>query len=456
MSANPSRALRELTAYLRSDHREAMLARSGIGSLSLKLLHAVLTLVLAIVLARILGPVQFGVYAFAFALVTVLAIPVQLGLPTLVVRETAAGRARVDAPAVRGVWRWALRFVLAGSALVVAVAAILLLVCWERLDAVSRWTFLWALPLLPLMALGALHGAALRGHDRVVLGQLPDQVLRLGILAALIIAIFAWAGALTAPRAMWLHAVAAALALVISHGLLRRIRSGGEATGKVDPARSRRWMLATLPLGFIAAAQIINTRADTLLLGILADAESVGIYQVAVQGAQAVALGLGAINLVVAPSFVYHYERGDIVQLQRLVTLSARAVALMALPVVLALMIFGGWLIRWFFGVEYREAHLPLAILAASQLANAVFGSVAVLLNMTGYEHDTARGLALAAVLNIVLNLALIPPFGIAGAAVATGVSLVAWNLMLWQSARQLLGINSLVFGSSPLVRQRR
>jgi len=447
--------VRELAGFLRSDRSGAALVRGGVGSLALKLLHAGLTLLVAVVLARFLGPAQYGIYAFAFAVVTVLAIPVQFGLPMLVVRETAVGRARSDGPAVRGIWLWSLRFVLIGSALVVIAGAVLLAFSWGRLDSISRLTFLWALPLVPLMALGALHGAALRGFDRVVLGQLPDHVLRLVILAALVVVGLAWVGDLTAPRAMGMHVAAAALALIAAHAFLRRVRPADDSVASVDRADSRRWMLATLPLGFIAAAQIVNTRADTLLLGFLAGAESVGLYQVAVHGAQAVALALGAVSLVVAPRFAALYEQGEMERLQRLVTLSARAVALVTLPVVLVLVFFGGSLIRWIFGVEYQPAHLPLAILAAGQLANAGFGTVGALLNMTGHERATARGLALAAGLNIALNLALIPPFGISGAAAATAVSLVAWNIMLWNSSRRLLGINSLALSGMRSVIQR-
>ena len=344
---------------------------------------------------------------------------------------------------------------LVGSVLVILAAAIALAVGWTQLAAASRWTFLWALTLVPLVALGALHGAALRGFDWVVLGQLPDYVLRLGSLAALILFILAWRGELTAPIAMGLHVAAAAIALVIAHAFLRRVRPARDVGVDVDPANSRRWILAALPLGFITAAQILNTRTDTLLLGLLGSTESVGVYQVAVQGAHAVALALGAINLVVAPHFAQLHEKGDTVQLQRLVTLSARAVVLLTLPAVIVLVFMGSWLIRLIFGVEYQAAHLSLVILAAGQLANAGFGSVALLLNMTGNERATARGLVISAGLNVTLTLALIPPFGIAGAAAATALSLVAWNMMLWQSACRLTGVNSLAFGRERMTNLR-
>jgi O-antigen/teichoic acid export membrane protein len=45
----------------------------------------------AVLLARMLGAEGYGIYAYAFALVTLLAMPAKAGLPQLVVRETARG-----------------------------------------------------------------------------------------------------------------------------------------------------------------------------------------------------------------------------------------------------------------------------------------------------------------------------------------------------------------------------
>ena len=60
-------------------------------------------------------------------------------------------------------------------------------------------------------------------------------------------------------------------------------------------------------------------------------------------------------------------------------------------------------------------------------------GSAGQLLNMTGHERDVTKGMAYAAVLNIVLNLSLIPWLGIYGAAIATAISLITQGVLLWR-----------------------
>lgn len=432
------------------------LLRAGVGSLVVKLLHATLTLGTTVVLARLLGPSEFGLYAFFFALITVIAIPVQSGLPVLVVRETATGKALRDWAAVAEIWRWSFRFVLTGSLVAIAVGCLVVLGGENWIGSEGRKTLTWALPLIPLMALAALHGAALRGLGRTVLGQLPDYVLRLGSLMVLLLFWQLISATMNASLAMALHVLAAAVALVVARIWLRRL---GAAQFKKTLAKSPNastWLPSILPLGFIAAAQTINTRADLLLLGLLDSTESVGVYQVAVQGAQVTALALVSIDLVIAPRCASLYASKRLAVLQRLVTISARVALLLTLPVVPILAIYGDTLIGWLFGKPYISAYWPLFVLLLGQLVNGAFGSVAMLLNMTRNERITAKALAVAAGLNILLNLMLIPRFGLVGAALATAISMTAWKTILWHASRRALGIDSFALSLSIRSRNNR
>ena len=77
-----------MTANLRT-----RLLRGGAGSLAIKLGSVGLSFAVAVQLARVLGPDGYGVYALVFAIVTVLTVPTQLGVPQLVIRETARAQA---------------------------------------------------------------------------------------------------------------------------------------------------------------------------------------------------------------------------------------------------------------------------------------------------------------------------------------------------------------------------
>src|SRR5512142_1401779 len=69
------------------------IGHQAIGSMALKLANAGFTFVSAVLLARLMGPSEYGVYSYVYALVTLLSVPSEFGLPTLVIRETARGMA---------------------------------------------------------------------------------------------------------------------------------------------------------------------------------------------------------------------------------------------------------------------------------------------------------------------------------------------------------------------------
>jgi O-antigen/teichoic acid export membrane protein len=60
---------------------------------------------------------------------------------------------------------------------------------------------------------------------------------------------------------------------------------------------------------------------------------------------------------------------------------------------------------------------------------------------MTDHEKSTLFALSFAAILNVVLNLILIPKLGMMGAAIATSTSVVSWNIILCVMTWRHLGI---------------
>jgi O-antigen/teichoic acid export membrane protein len=430
---------------------KAQLLRGGIGSVAVKLGSTVLTFLSAVILARTLGPAGYGVYAYVFALIAILAVPAQFGLPGLVVRETAKAQATRDWPLMSGLWRWT--NTVAGT-VSLALAAVAGLAAWalaSRFAASELTTFAWGLLLVPLIVLGDLRGAALRGLHRVVAGQLPDMILRPGLLMLFVVAavLVLPPGRLTAAYAMGLHALAAFVAFVGGALILRAARPAEVRAAKMRTYARSAWRQSVLPLAIMSGMQLIIQYTDILMLGLFRSADQVGIYRVVIQGGVLVVFGLQAVNMVVAPHFARLYRLGDTATLQRVATAGARASLLTALPVVLAFVFFGDFILRSVFGEPFAAGRTALAIIAVGQLVNAGVGSVGFLLNMTGHERDTARGMAVGALSNVVLNLVLIPPLGMNGAALATAVSMIIWNLLLWYFARRRLGIRThgLAFG---------
>lgn len=433
------------SAYGRGSLRGRLL-RGGMGS---ALIHAgshVLALATGIILARALGAVGYGVYAYAMALMAALMVVSQLGMPPLLVREVAASEVRGDWAHLRGIIVRAGQVVFVAS-VVTTVSTACILWLWAGDMAANEWlTILVMLLLLPFAAVMTVATWALRGLRHVVKSLSIEMLVRPALVLFLVSVLFVVDQSILLPHyVMALQIPAAIFSLCVALYLLFKhlpepVRSAHSAY------HTREWLGSVLPFTLLAGAGILNSQVDILMLGLFRPNQDVGIYRVAVQGAGLVAFGLQVANAVIAPQFARMYALGDTARLQQLVTASARVTLLIALPIALAFMIAGGDIAAWVFGQEFLRAHIPLALLAVGQLVNAAMGSVGFLLNMTGHEKITTRIMFMTAILNVILNLVLIPPFGMAGAAAATAFSLALWNVLLYRAVKARLGIRSTAF----------
>ena len=415
------------------------LVRGTAGSFALLVSKTVLQLGVAILLARILEPSGFGAYAFAMSIVTLLGLVVVFGLPGLLTREVAAGEARESWGAVRGLTRRADQLVL--LSLVVALPAGLAAVgLWPGISQSFRLTFAFALVFMAFTAFAKVRAAELQGLRHVLIGQVGLMGIQPGaILLGVAVAEFVVGWHLTPVRAFAITAAAALLSFVFNAGWVRRFRP--EALVRAKPEyHTRDWVRSALPFAVLSGLYLVNSQADIVMLGFMAKSSDVGLYKVAATGATLVAMVLTALNPVIGPTLARQYALQDHVRLKRTARTGALLTTLCAAPIVLLYFFAGKPLLSLVFGHAYIAAWLPLVILSIGQFVNASVGSVGLLLNMTGHERDTLWVLAGTALMNIVLNAALIPYFGMTGAAVSTAVSMAAWNSTMTLRVKRRLG----------------
>jgi len=404
-----------------------------------------------IFLARVLGPADFGIYAYVMAVVTILSVPVALGLPQLLVREIAACREDGDWGLVRGLLRRANQAAALVATVLIGLAVIAGFWVVDSLPPMGAETFYLGLLLVPLLGFAALRVAALQGLHHVLLAQMPEGLLRPGLF--LVTASLLWLVLGSQFNVVWAMSVQVGITLlgfIFGAWLLREYMP--QKLRNVKPSFSTsRWAASVFPLLIINGVHIINVHTDILMLGLFTDSSDVGVYRVATRGAEGVLFVLVAANLTAAPVISRLYHQSEHKQLQEAITFTARMVLLFALPVALLLMFWGGPIIEFLFGSAYVGGALALAILAGGQLINAGAGSVSMLLTMTGRERSNAKIAVAGALTNITLNATLIPVWGINGAAAATATSIAVVNILLAISVRRSLGLDSTALGLQPL-----
>ena len=188
---------------------------------------------------------------------------------------------------------------------------------------------------------------------------------------------------------------------------------------------------------------LLNSQADLLMLGLLSDTTSVGIYKVASSGANLVSIPLIAANLFIASRVTSLYSKNNRKELQDVLLTSAKLTTAVSLSAVGVFYFWGEGLIYIGFGNEYSAAFTSLTILSAGHLISVAFGSNGLVLAMTGHEKDAALLAFAAASANILLNYLLIPSYGSNGAALSTSITSCIWNILMWIRVLQKIKVNT-------------
>jgi O-antigen/teichoic acid export membrane protein len=292
----------------------------------------------------------------------------------------------------------------------------------------------------------------MEGLRRVLEARATEMLVQPLIFLLLAVLAYGLVLGLSAAGAMALRVAATSAAFVVGVVWARRFLPPEVRTSPPVYATGT-WLGGVLPLLAIALTSIVRDRAPVLVLGAVAGQAAAGLFAVAAGVTDIIAFVFLALSAPVAPAVARLHAAGKVLQLQHLATKSARVMVALAMPLAAILVAFGASILR-LVGPDFVQAHRAVVILAIGQLVTAIFGSASTVLTMTGHERDTFKGSLLSALLSIGLNVALIPRWGLEGAAAAVAASAFAGNLAIgglvcarlridptalgWRLARQL------------------
>jgi O-antigen/teichoic acid export membrane protein len=417
------------------------LAKAIAGTFSIRVLNIGLAYAVSLILTHLLGADGYGSFVFALTLIGFLQIPSLLGTTSLITREVAIYKTQEKWGLAKGIVRWADLNVLGLS---LGLSLITGLIIWQfhgQLKVNNISIILISLILLPISNCLKIRESQLHAIGHIIKGQLPDVIIRpILLIVAFTIFYFLFREEFNPTWAMVIYVAATAICLVVM--ILTVVRVIPSQIKEAKPEYNRRfWFQEALPMLLINSMYLINNETDTLMLGVLSSSTAVGIYSIANRGASLMNFILSVFNVSIAPTIASLYAAGDKQRLQKLVKQSANLVFLSSLPIALLLIIFSKWFLGMF-GAEFIQGQAVLSILCLGKLINASTGAVALLLNMTGYQKYTFMGVAVSAILNVILNAAFIPQWGAEGAAIATAISTVIWNILLVIFVQKRLNIN--------------
>lgn len=399
----------------------------NIGWLSFdKLLKAGLGFILSIALARYLGPHYFGLFNYAFSFVAVFGVISNLGLDQVAVREIA--KAPSDASDI-----------LTSAALLRLGAAILSIAligaCIHWLQANDPLTqiavFLLSITLLFKSADVVRYWFEARVETKYVV-WVEGLIITLSALVKLI----CLAQGISLLGFIILLVIES---MLVSSALVYLLKKKGVffRFSTCFKARSVTLFRDSWPLMFAGLAIMIYMRIDMIMLETIVDSQEVGIYAAATKLSEVWYFVPMILSTTLSPYLLRTHSENPkkfLLILNKLYFGFAWLAVLLALP----LTVFSQTVVLFIYGSDYGASGTVLSI--------HLWASVAVFLGVASSQYLLAKNLPklslyrtlIGAIINIALNLVLIPVYGANGAAVATVASyfISVFSLFFFPSTR--------------------
>jgi O-antigen/teichoic acid export membrane protein len=420
-----SEAGRQAPEALSESHEELATghgpARNTFFSLASQMLSAVFAMALTLFLVRKLGPTDYGIVALAASVGVILLLLSDFGIPT------AAARFAADTPTDRVHVAAVLRTAL-GLKLILAAVMVIGLVLCAPLIANAYGTDDLTLPLrlvalaVAAQGIGGLFLAWFTALGRVSLNlryQIVESVFETAGGITLVLAGGGAAGAI-AGKAIG-FTVAGLFAVFLATRVVgwRAIRAARE---RGFPARPIAGYGAVLVL--VNTAIAIFGRVDVLIIGVILSPAAAGNFD----AADRITTFMQYFGIAVAAGFAPRLAPGRRTEADATLFMRAfRYALLFYLLLAAATLVWAKPLVGVLLGGAYESAPSVVAALAPSVVLFGIGEVLAVGANFLGAARSRVPLAIGALLINVVLDIILVPKMGVTAGAVGTGVALVVY-----------------------------
>lgn len=389
-----------------------------------ELLGKAATLVMFVVLARLLGLAEFGVFSLGLGLGLLLAVLSSVGLDARVVQLGSARPETLD--------RCYGAIVVIRAVISTAICAVALPVLLAVMDGPDAAAVMLVLVSCLLDTFSDASRACCGARQVQHLTAVVLVAQRFTTLALVV-------GALLIEPSAWFAAVAYLLGTssgVVGMHLAAR-RAGVRLQVSGSRAEARSILAATPVMGLNAFASMGLFRIDTALVGVMLGTTAVGIYSANYRIFETIIFVSWSLSRVFVP--VVASDADDAAHVRAWSQRSMMVMLAIYVPYGVVLALRGDDIVALLLGAEYVDPGVLVALAAAPLLFGIAHLSASVLLAI---RPDPVVLLAsvVALVVNIGLNLVLIPTVGIIGAAVSTTLSFLLQAVILVAALRRRTG----------------
>ena len=399
----------------------------------------VLSFFARVLLVRSISLADWSAFSFGLSLVSVLAAVGTLGLPSAVARSLPYAESDADR---RSILRTT---VLLGTSSAVVASVLLFLFAGPIGRMVGSSEVTLALQVFPI-AVGCsvvetLLASVFQGFEDVLPNALYLQVLNPALFLAFLVALAIAPSGLTFEGALvaYVGANVASLVAITVHSVRRIPRSLRVGPG-ATPARRRLLRLAA-PLFLVGVMGSILGTGDTIVLGAYHNAE-VGTYTATLTLARLLQVGVGASGYIFLPVAAKFLRRSDTESVRLTYGTVTKWMLLLSLPLALLFLFVPSASLGLVYGSEYSSVVVPLQLTTVAAFATAVLGPAAPAQVAFGDAHLQAFNAVAGAVVDVVVALVLVPPYGYVGAAVAWGSANLTWTILCLLELALIRGVH--------------
>ncbi len=382
-----------------------------------------------IMLSHFLGAKDYGIYTLARSVLEIANRVALMGLQNGMVNFLAIFKGQADESRLRGAILYSMGMVAIAS----SVVAILL---WHSSNWMATMVFgepslagvirgfAVALPFYALFTLLAFCSRGLRNMKYY--SGMRDVVHPIGNF---LLVLSAFLTGMRLEGAVFGFIISTVLCFILMGRLIFKLFPELFSIGDGLVFESKRIVYYSLTLLLLGFSQLFLRYTDRLMLGHFESPYEVGIYNAAAVVAYKMTFFQMAFNSIFAPVIADLYGRGERDEMVRIFKTVTKWTVLLSLPVFLTFVFWGSFILS-LFGGEFVDGKPVLVVLSVSELVNVTVGPVGYMLVMTGRHVLEFVNSWILGITNILLNLILIPKYGAVGAALATGFSIAAVNVL--------------------------
>lgn len=184
------------------------------------------------------------------------------------------------------------------------------------------------------------------------------------------------------------------------------------------------------PLAVSSTFVMLMLNADILLLGYFLNSDSVGYYKAIRPISEIILVGLTSSTVIYLPIVTEFFEDNDYTSVDQAYTVVAKWLAIFSFPLVGVFVVFAPEVVVGFFGDEYQPGASALAILSLGMYARVLSGPNGATTQAIDRPQTELYAGITGFIINVALNVILIPSAGISGAAIATALGFFTFNLL--------------------------